>query len=140
MRLHPPILESEHLLASSSRHSIELAESSYFHPSSSRMTSTEDKTKSEADVQSGTLAPPTYEAAVRHSEDEYMINKGDLLAQEHVDPVLDAKMKLVNDAIDEIGMTRYQWKLFVLNGFGYAVDSLILLIQSIIAVSAIAGE
>ncbi|PIA94424.1 putative MFS-type transporter [Cercospora beticola] len=97
------------------------------------MASTEDKTKSEADVQSGTLAAPTYEAAVRRSEDEYMINKGDLLAQEHVDPVLDAKMKLVNDAIDEIGMTRYQWKLFVLNGFGYAVDSLILLIQSIIA-------
>jgi MFS family permease len=52
---------------------------------------------------------------------------------------------------DEIGFTTYQWKrtyptnpnhhsisnaakpVFVLNGFGYAVDSLILLIQSIIA-------
>jgi MFS family permease len=32
-----------------------------------------------------------------------------------------------------IGWTNYHWKLFVLNGFGYAVDSLILLLQSIVA-------
>ncbi|KAK3100932.1 Sugar transporter, partial [Teratosphaeriaceae sp. CCFEE 6253] len=61
------------------------------------------------------------------------LSKGDILGQESTDPVLNAKMHLVNDAIDEIGMTGYQWKLFVLNGFGYAVDSLMLLIQSIIA-------
>ncbi|KAF1947180.1 membrane transporter [Clathrospora elynae] len=59
--------------------------------------------------------------------------KNDILQLEHMDPVLNAKMHLVNNAIDEIGFTRYQWKLFVLNGFGYAVDSLILLIQSIVA-------
>ncbi|MCJ1450161.1 hypothetical protein MMC28_000490 [Mycoblastus sanguinarius] len=45
-------------------------------------------------------------------------------------------MHLVNDTIDEIGWTSWQWKLFCLNGFGYAVDSLILLIQSIIATQA----
>ncbi|KAF2171897.1 hypothetical protein M409DRAFT_63439 [Zasmidium cellare ATCC 36951] len=61
------------------------------------------------------------------------MGKGDLLGKEGVDPVLEAKMHLINNAIDEIGMTGYQWKLFILNGFGYAVDSLILLIQSIIA-------
>jgi hypothetical protein len=32
-------------------------------------------------------------------------------------------MALVNAAIDEIGMTPFQWKLFFFNGFGYAVDS-----------------
>lgn len=40
-----------------------------------------------------------------------------------IDPVLARKMALVNTAIDEIGMTSFQWRLFWLNGFGYAVDS-----------------
>ena len=40
-----------------------------------------------------------------------------------VDPVLAKKMALINNGIDEIGMTAWQWKLFFLNGFGYAVDS-----------------
>jgi len=40
-----------------------------------------------------------------------------------IDPVLSQKMALVNKAIDEIGMTSFQWKMFFLNGFGYAVDS-----------------
>jgi MFS family permease len=66
-------------------------------------------------------------------DDTSSLGKGDILQLEHTDPVLNAKMHLVNNAIDEIGFTGYQWKLFVLNGFGYAVDSLILLIQSIIA-------
>ncbi|RDW65046.1 putative synaptic vesicle transporter SV2 [Coleophoma cylindrospora] len=60
----------------------------------------------------------------------------DLLASQDLDPVLNAKMHLVNNTIDEIGWTNYHWKLFVLNGFGYAVDSLLLLLQSIIASAA----
>jgi hypothetical protein len=40
-----------------------------------------------------------------------------------IDPVLARKMALVNSAIDEMGMTSFQWKLLFLNGFGYAVDS-----------------
>ncbi|KAH8670166.1 membrane transporter [Tricladium varicosporioides] len=60
----------------------------------------------------------------------------DILSMQDVDPALNAKMHLVNNAIDEIGWTPYHWKLFVLNGFGYAVDSLLLLLQSIIATPA----
>ena len=44
-------------------------------------------------------------------------------AWDHADPA---------QAIDEIGWTNYHWKLFVLNGFGYAVDSLLTLLQSIV--------
>ncbi|KZP19072.1 MFS general substrate transporter [Athelia psychrophila] len=64
----------------------------------------------------------------------------DLLASgmQLVDPALNAKMHIVNNAIDEIGWTPYHWKLFVLNGFGYGVDSGILLLQSIIATQAAA--
>lgn len=40
-----------------------------------------------------------------------------------IDPVLAQKMALINSAIDEVGMTPWQWKLFFFNGFGYAVDS-----------------
>lgn len=42
---------------------------------------------------------------------------------EEIDPVLSKKRALVNKAIDEIGMTNFQWKMFFFNGFGYAVDS-----------------
>ncbi|KAL1884016.1 Filamentous Growth Regulator [Diaporthe australafricana] len=60
----------------------------------------------------------------------------DILALQDLDPALNQKMHLVNNAIDEIGWTNYHWKLFGLNGFGYAVDSLVLLLQSIIAAQA----
>ncbi|KAJ5119223.1 hypothetical protein N7448_010929 [Penicillium atrosanguineum] len=91
----------------------------------------------------GTLAPPSItdkgkkpieplleeDRSIRHGEN-------DLLGGESVDAVLAAKMGLVNDTIDEIGFTPHHWKLFCLNGFGYAVDSLILLIQSVISTQA----
>ncbi|KAI0010527.1 MFS general substrate transporter [Xylariaceae sp. FL0662B] len=63
-------------------------------------------------------------------------DSADILALQGLDPVMVAKMRLVNDAIDEIGWTNYHWKLFALNGFGYAVDSLVLLLQSNIAAPA----
>ena len=47
------------------------------------------------------------------------------------DQILARKMKCVNDAIDEIGYTSYQLKLFFLNGFGYAVDSLLILLNAL---------
>jgi hypothetical protein len=68
-------------------------------------------------------APPTHlepsHSRIDNVDDVHSVQKGDLLDLESVDPVLNAKMRLVNDAIDEIGFTGYQAKLFVLNGFGY---------------------
>ncbi|OAQ80384.1 MFS transporter [Purpureocillium lilacinum] len=60
----------------------------------------------------------------------------DILGLQDLDPVLNMKMHLVNNAIDEIGWTPYHLKLFFLNGFGYAVDSMILLFQSIVSTQA----
>ncbi|KAK4449080.1 major facilitator superfamily domain-containing protein [Podospora aff. communis PSN243] len=56
----------------------------------------------------------------------------DILASQYPGDVLAQKMHVVNDAIDQIGWTPYHTKLFFLNGFGYAVDSLVLLLQSVI--------
>ncbi|KAG6809662.1 hypothetical protein H0H92_015246 [Tricholoma furcatifolium] len=45
-----------------------------------------------------------------------------------VDPVYQAKAKILNEAMQEIGMGRYQWLLFFVTGFGYwgSVSALIL--------------
>lgn len=57
------------------------------------------------------------------SRDTSIDLKNEIYDSTNVDPILARKMALVNSAIDEIGMTPFQWKLFFLNGFGYAVDS-----------------
>ena len=47
------------------------------------------------------------------------------------DEVLAQKVHLVNQAINEIGFTKYHYKLFCLNGMGYAVDSLLFLLHGL---------
>lgn len=115
-------MENEHLLSSASRTSFEMADPG-------------DKDKA-FDLQASSSPLPTPPAYDGRNSDEVSFGKADLLSLESLDPVLNAKMHLINNAIDQIGMTGYQWRLFCLNGFGYAVDSLILLIQSIIAEQA----
>lgn len=83
------------------------------------MENTKDDTKDTKEVfpskHEGQIGLP----AVESSEyDDHSIHKRDLLSLEHTDPALNAKMNLINDAIDEIGFTPYHAKLFVLNGFG----------------------
>ncbi|KAM6482198.1 MFS general substrate transporter [Trichoderma sp. SZMC 28011] len=73
---------------------------------------------------------------LRNADGSSLRSGEDILSLQDLDPALNMKMHLVNNAIDEIGWTGYHWKLFFLNGFGYAVDSLILLFQSIVAPSA----
>jgi hypothetical protein len=46
-----------------------------------------------------------------------------LVEEGHVDPLYQAKAQLLNDAIQEIGMGRYQWHLFVVAGFGWFSDN-----------------
>ena len=46
------------------------------------------------------------------------------------DAALHQKIKLINDAIDEIGFTPYHFKLFCLSGMGYATDSQLTFIES----------
>ena len=46
-----------------------------------------------------------------------------LVEEGHVDPLYQAKAQLLNDAIQEIGMGRYQWHLFIVAGFGWFSDN-----------------
>jgi MFS family permease len=49
-----------------------------------------------------------------------------------VDPVYEAKARVLNAAIQEIGMGRYQWQLFAVVGFGWASDNLWPIVTSLI--------
>lgn len=44
--------------------------------------------------------------------------------EEGIQPIFLAKVRVLNDALAEIGMGTYQWKLFVSAGFGWSVDRL----------------
>ncbi|KAH6679991.1 major facilitator superfamily domain-containing protein [Plectosphaerella plurivora] len=60
------------------------------------------------------------------------VARGDLIELDSADAVLAAKMHLLNEAINEIGWTTYHLKLFFLNGFGFAVDSLLTFIIGVV--------
>ncbi|KAL1850391.1 hypothetical protein VTK73DRAFT_9694 [Phialemonium thermophilum] len=74
---------------------------------------------------------PVSEEAIDSSSDKTVSFSHEVYDSSKVDPVLAQKMVLVNSAIDEIGMTPFQWKLFFFNGFGYAVDSLLIVCNAI---------
>lgn len=59
-------------------------------------------------------------------DDAAIIPKGAL------DPVYEAKARVLNRAIQDIGMGWYQWQLFVVVGFGWASDNLWPIVTSLI--------
>lgn len=56
-----------------------------------------------------------------------------------LDPEYAAKARVLNRAVQDIGMGRYQWQLFVVIGFGWAQDNLWPIVTSLI-LPAIAAE
>ena len=55
-----------------------------------------------------------------------------VLGEGSLDPVYEAKARVLNKAIQDIGMGRYQWQLFVVIGFGWASDNLWPIVTSLI--------
>ncbi|KAI9743458.1 MAG: hypothetical protein M1818_002770 [Claussenomyces sp. TS43310] len=49
-----------------------------------------------------------------------------------IDPVYEAKARVLNHAVQEIGMGWYQWQLFMVVGFGYGADNFWPIITSLI--------
>ncbi|KAI8677808.1 MFS domain-containing protein [Fusarium keratoplasticum] len=55
-----------------------------------------------------------------------------IIPKDALDPVYEAKARILNRAIQDIGMGRYQWELFVVIGFGWASDNLWPIVTSLI--------
>lgn len=55
-----------------------------------------------------------------------------VLEEGTLDPVYEAKARVLNKAIQDIGMGKYQWQLFVVIGFGWAMDNLWPIVTSLI--------
>jgi hypothetical protein len=63
----------------------------------------------------------------RRSDEIALISNDQML-----DPVYAAKASLLNDALQDIGMGKYQWQLFILVAFGWASDNSWLIVTSLI--------
>ena len=85
--------------------------------------SSSDKSSEEIATKDAKIAIPVNIREPNLSDDVSSDSVKEVFDIEAIDPILSKKMALVNKAIDEIGMTSFQWKMFFLNGFGYAVDS-----------------
>lgn len=59
----------------------------------------------------------------RSHYDAELVAKDAVVLEGTFDPVYEAKARVLNRAIQEIGMGRYQWQLFVVIGFGWAADN-----------------
>ena len=53
-----------------------------------------------------------------HSADILEEAPAAVLEEGSLDPVYEAKARVLNKAIQDIGMGRYQWQLFIVIGFG----------------------
>lgn len=51
-----------------------------------------------------------------------------LVEEGEIDPLYHAKAQVLNDAIQEIGMGKYQWHLFCVAGFGWLSDNVLLIV------------
>lgn len=101
------------------------------------MVTTEDDSKGHGDPQVSPQSPPklrdpqifsdsTMQDDANDAIDEGALPKGTF------DPVYEAKARVLNRAIQDIGMGRYQWQLFVVIGFGWASDNLWPIVTSLI--------
>ena len=69
-----------------------------------------------------------------HGDTKASRTAASLVLQGNTDPAYEGKARVLNQAIQEIGMGWYQWQLFVVVGFGWASDNLWPIVVSLILV------
>ena len=83
-------------------------------------------------AETGDIKPST-EPQSTDISDSQDVSSGALVVEDVVgDPVYEAKAHVLNKAIQDIGMGKYQWQLFVVIGFGWASDNMWPVITSLI--------
>ncbi|KAF4617501.1 hypothetical protein D9613_006442 [Agrocybe pediades] len=89
------------------------------------MSTTVSRSKSEGEnVADSSAPPPSYNesgAAKGRGEVETVSLEDDI---DTGDSIYQKKAHVLNEALQEVGMGRYQWALFVVTGFGYFADNL----------------
>ncbi|KAK4147863.1 uncharacterized protein C8A04DRAFT_33947 [Dichotomopilus funicola] len=89
-----------------------------------------------ADIEKGSKTPSDVDGAKPAlREDEASLHLGDntaILPEGQVDPVYEKKAKVLNRAIQDIGMGWYQWQLSAVISFGWASDNLWPIVTSLI--------
>ncbi|ELQ34135.1 hypothetical protein MCOR27_005970 [Pyricularia oryzae] len=73
-------------------------------------------------------------AGIASQREQIALGKDDvaIIPKGALDPVYEAKARVLNRAIQDIGMGWYQWQLFVVVGFGWASDNLWPIVTSLI--------
>lgn len=91
----------------------------------SRSPSSGDEKKAEGNLEEKGAAPPASDGESTSLTLEALRTEveSDVAASGH-DSAYDRKSKVINRAIQDIGMGRYQWQLFFLCGFGWTADNL----------------
>ncbi|KAI0299667.1 MFS general substrate transporter [Multifurca ochricompacta] len=74
-------------------------------------------------MSAGTGADDKHSLADKQDHAKIVLHADTENIYEH-DPVYAAKAKILNDALQEIGMGKYQWYLFIVAGFGWFSDNL----------------
>lgn len=94
---------------------------------------------SEPDRKTGDGASPGGDLEARRDSTSIGAEDAAILPTGVLDPVYDAKARVLNHAIQDIGMGWYQWQLFIVVGFGWAADNLWPIVTSL-ALTPIANE
>lgn len=109
---HPSVV-AENRRRASARTLVNEAEKGQGKPGSDNGSFDKEKSRRETDSDDAILTLESLRAEV----------DADVSASGH-DSAYDRKSKVVNKAIQDIGMGAYQWELFVLCGFGWFADNL----------------
>ncbi|KAJ6615120.1 major facilitator superfamily domain-containing protein [Mycena sp. CBHHK59/15] len=82
------------------------------------------------------VQPSTSNEKESQIEDAHHLTES-IYPDDAVDPIYQAKARILNDALQDIGMGRYQWGLFVVAGFGWLAPTAMQIVTGLILVPVV---